>query len=150
VLFPFCGSPCPSLVNYSSFFQHLINFFAILGDFVLCRYAINPEHFHYVLAWPTLYATFHLFYTLATDSGGHRPVYFFLDASSPLQPAWIIGVMLITIGAFFAIWGVSRFCFQRRVEKTEQRPSEGPEIHQYSTPSTPKKIAEVHDNLVNV
>lgn len=117
ILLPSCGTPCPSLVNFGSFIQHLINFPLMLGDFLLSRHAFDRHHFYFNLALPTSYAIFHLFFTIANDRYGHQPVYFFMDASSPYQPAWIIGVLVIHVAIFFLVWAISTFCLRRSLNQ---------------------------------
>ena len=92
-----------------------MNFFLMMGDFLLSNHAINRAHFFYALALPTSYAIFHLCFTLANDKYGHQPVYFFLDASNPIQPAWIFGVLVIHLVLFFAIWAFSSYVLRRSV-----------------------------------
>jgi hypothetical protein len=85
-------------------------------DFLLSRHAFDVKHWMYILAMPTFYAIFHLFYTIANDRYGHQPVYFFMDASSSAQPAWIFGVLVLHLLVFFAVWAFSTYVLKRKVD----------------------------------
>jgi hypothetical protein len=94
----------------------LANFFLISGDFALSRHAFDRHHFHFNLALPTFYAIFHLIYTLANDANGHQFTYFFMDASTPIQPLWIFGVLVIHVALFFVVWAISTYVLKRKLE----------------------------------
>ena len=88
----------------------------MLTDFLLSRHAIDRRHYFYILAMPTSYAIFHLFWTMSRDATlGHIPVYFFMDASTPIQPAWVFGVLLIHIAFFYLVWAFSTFVLKRKL-----------------------------------
>jgi hypothetical protein len=119
ILLPSCGTPCPSLIQFSSFVEHLTNFFLMSGDFLLSRHAFDVRHWFFILALPTCYAIFHLFWTI----DGQLPVYFFLDAASNFEPAWVVGVLLIHIAIFFFIWSISQCVLGRVPEDLDTEPS---------------------------
>ena len=93
----------------------MANFFFMMGDFLLSNHAIDRRHIYYALALPTCYAIFEMCFTLANDKYGHQPVYFFLDASNPVQPAWIFGVLLIHLVLFCVIWLFSSYVLKRQL-----------------------------------
>lgn len=120
ILFPSCAAfngPA-NCAGFSGFIQHLANFFFMSIDFALTRHAFDWRHFPLNLAMPTMYAIFHLFYTIANDAYGHQPVYFFLDASSPVQPAWIFGVLVLHVGVFFGVWAFSTYVMGRKLNQS--------------------------------
>ena len=131
LLLPSCGLPCPPLVNFSSLVQHLINFFFIAIDWVLCtKHAFDGRHWFFTLLLTAVYATFHLFLTIARDPvEGHLPIYFFLDGSNPFQPLWIIGVLIIHVVMFTLVWAFSKYILKRRPADDVSAASEEQSIH---------------------
>jgi len=116
ILFPPCPAPC-SLIAFPSFVEHLSNSFLMSIDFLLASHAFDVNHWFFILAMPSSYAIFSLFWAVADQP----PVYFFMDATDPFQPAWIIGVLLIHIFVFFLVWAVSRYVVRRKLPALDEK-----------------------------
>jgi hypothetical protein len=143
ILYPTCGKPCPNMENFTSYVEHIINFFLMSFDFWLSSNVFSRRNVQYLVLYAACYAIFSMSWTLARDSDGHRPIYFFLDASNPFQPLWVVGVMLIHLVFFYFIWAFSFYILKRRFPPDDHVEDETGQIVVSKGGNTDKQIVDM-------
>ncbi|EGD81350.1 hypothetical protein PTSG_11381, partial [Salpingoeca rosetta] len=97
-------SCCEQFINFFSIVVHGINLVLMLVELGLNRMVFVHAHATFIVYWLIAYGVFEWAYVAST---GDDPVYFFLDTSKKIAPAWYAGMFALHVVFFYIAFGLT-------------------------------------------
>lgn len=111
---------CYQYTNFFSITVHGINLALMLVDLFLNRVTFVHSHIVFIIYWLLAYGAFEWIYVAKT---GDDPVYFFMDTSKKVAPAWYIGMFALHVLFYYVAFGLTHLrrkcCGIRENEQAE-------------------------------